>query len=375
MAATNSPQYPEWQVGVEIDHVNAGRTHLRSMFSEAHLAPSSVEMTLLESLAVILGPVAYSYQRAPAAVVEHLMGLYGVRRHQGRKAVGKAKFTISTGTAMETIPAGTHLRYHLDDYSGALDFFTTETTTIITSESVVGEAWIEAAEPGTIYNDLPIGIPLQTVNYHMHIQSVELSMRTRGGEPVETNASFDERSRAMLSRQVRALVYAEQFEDAVITREDVGRAFAVNNYDAGTATNAIGHISLAVTDTTGYALPEYIKEEIQAELQAQVMGSISVHVIDPTYTTVGITVTVEADPGTNHADVQAAVVEELEKRLDPMKWDWWGTITGTDIATWVDDVVGVARVITVPASNIVLGGVAPLPLPGVMTVTVNESTR
>lgn len=375
MAATNSPQYPEWRAGVEIDHVNAARTHLQSMFPEATLNPNSVEMTLLESEAVILGPVALAYQRAPAAVVEHLMGLYGLRRHNGRKAVGKVKFQVSTGTAMESIPSGTHLRYYVDDYTGALDFFTTETITVITTDSIYGEAWIEAAGTGTVYNDVPVGAPIQTVDYHMNIQAVEISVRTRAGEDPETDASFDERARAMLSRQTRAIVYAEQFEDVALTREEVGRAFAVNNYDADTNATTIGHISVAVTDNTGLQLAQNVKDEILSTLQSQVMASITVHVIDPAYTTVGVAVTVEAAPGTNHADVQAAVVAELERRLDPMTWDWWGTITPLDIATWIDDVVGVARVITVPAADITLTGVAPLPLPGTMTVTVNEYTR
>lgn len=374
MAASTSPQYPEWVPGVEIDHVSAANTHLRAMFPEAALAPSSIESVLQESLIVELGPVALAHQSAPAAVVEHLMALYGIYRYEGRKAVGKARFRVSTGTPLVSIPAGTHLRYVIDDFAGALDFFTTESVNILTSESLEADVHIEAAENGTIYNGVLAGSIVDMVDYMMPVESIVISETTRAGDNRESNDSFEERARAMLSRQTSALVYAEQFEAAALTREEVGRAFPVNNYDSATNTSKTGHITVAVTDIAGRALSTADKEAILYDLQSQVLSSLVVHVRDPTYTTVNLSVVVEAMPGTNHADVQAAVVRELESRLDPMLWDWWDTITNLDIASWIDDVAGVARVVSVPAS-ITLSGVAPLPLPGAINVVVNETTR
>lgn len=374
MAATPSPQYNEWVPGVEIDHVGAARTHLASVLSEASLNPSSVEMTVVEALAVLLGPVALSFQRAPAAIVEHFMGLYSLRRFEGRRAVGKARFRVSGGTPMVSIPSGTQIRYNVDDYAGSLDFITTEDIVILTQESLEGEAWIEATEYGTAYNGVPAGATLDTVNYMMQVSAVEVAVTTRAGENRETDLSFEERSRAMLSRQTSAIVYADQFEAATLTREEVGRAFAVNNWDAGTATSKTGHVTVAVTDTTGQVLTPDQKDEIQHELQSQVLASLVVHVVNPAYTTVNLSVTVEAKPGTNHAEVQAGVDAELKRRLDPMRWDWWNTITNIDIASWIDDVAGVARVVGVPA-GITLAGVAPLPLPGTFNITVNGATR
>lgn len=374
MAAIPSPQYPEWVPGVEIDHVGAARAHLISALPEASLNPSSVEMTVIESLAVLLGPVALSFQRAPAAIVEHFMGLYSLRRFEGRKAVGKARFRVTSGASMVAIPSGTPLRFTVDDYAGSLDFYTTEDIVILTQESLEGEAWIEAAEAGTAYNGVPAGASLDTVNYMLQVSSVQVSVATRAGENRESDLSFEERSRAMLSRQTSAIVYADQFEAATLTREEVGRAFAVNNWDAATATTKTGHVSVAVTDTTGQVLPLAAREEIKHDLQSQVLASLVVHVINPAYTTVNLDVTVEAAPGTNHAEVQAAVIAELRRRLDPMRWDWWNTITNIDIASWVDDVTGVARVVTVPV-GLTLGGVAPLPLPGVFNITVNGASR
>lgn len=374
MAASASPQYPEWVPGVEIDHVTAARTHLRSIFPEASLNPNSVEMTLIESLAVELGPVALAHQSVPAAVVEHLMALYGVYRYSGRKAVGKARFRVSSAADRVNIPRGTHLRYNVDDYAGALDFYTTETINISTSETLEADAYIEAAENGTIYNGVLADSPLDTVDYMMDVEAVSISETTRAGEDREDNDSFEERARSMLSRQTSALVYAEQFRAAALVREEVGRAFPVNNYDAATQTSKTGHVTVAVTDNTGLPIPPAEREAILAELQSQVVASLVVHVTDPTYTTVNVSVVVEAAPGTNHAEVQAAVRAELERRLDPMRWDWWSTITNLDLASWIDEVPGVARIISVPTA-ITLTGVAPLPRAGAITVVVNDTTR
>jgi hypothetical protein len=374
VAAIPSPQYPEWTAGDEVDHVGAARQHLQTVFSEASLNPSSLEMTLLEAFAVVLGPVAVSFQKAPAAIMEHFMGLYAMRRYEGRKAVGKVKFRVSDAEPMVTIPSGTQLRRSFSDFAGALDFYTTEDVVIYTTETLEGEAWMEAAEFGTAYNGVNSGTPLETVNYMLQVDSIAVSETTRAGDDQESDASFEERSRAMLGRQTAALVFADQFESAALTREEVGRAVTINNWKADTATSVTGNVTVAVTDTTGNPLPPASRDAIRSYMQAQVLASLVVHVVDPNYTTVNLTVTVEAAPGTNHAEVATAVQDELTRRLDPMRWRWWSTITNLDIATWIDDVTGVARVVTVPA-GVTLTGVAPLPRPGVFTVNVNAATR
>lgn len=374
MAAYGSPQYPQWQVATEIDHVSAARTHLRAVMPEALLNPSSVEMTLIEALAVMIGPIAMSFQNAPQAVSEHYMGLHSLYRYAGRKARGKALIKLSPSAAKADIPSGTHLRYVVDDYSAALDFYTTEQITIIATDSLEREVHIEAAEIGTAYNGVSKGARLQSINYLLQVQSIVVTETTYDGEDEESDASFEERSRALLSRQTAAITHAEQFEAVALTRPEVGRAFTVNNYDAATGTTATGHVTVAVTNNSGKALLTAEKDAILLDFQRQALASLVIHVVDPSYNTINITLTVEAAVGTNHDLVRQAVIDELTRRLDPMRWDWWTTITGLDMASWVDDVPGVARVITVPPS-ISLTGVAPLPLPGVIDVTVNPATR
>ena len=104
------------------------------------------------------------------------------------------------------------------------------------------------------------------------------------------------------------------------------------------------------------------------------MASLQVHVIDANYTTINPTVIVEAAPGATLSIVEAAVRDQLTRWLSPTTWDWWPEITPYDYVSTLDDVAGVARVITVPQTT-TLGGVAPLPKLGTITVQVNPSTR
>ena len=80
-----------------------------------------------------------------------------------------------------------------------------------------------------------------------------------------------------------------------------------------------------------------------------------IHTTTPNYTVVNITVTVEAIPGANTADVEEAVRKELDRRLKPGTWDGWNNISGLDIATWVDDVPGVGKTSIAVALGKVLG--------------------
>lgn len=384
MVFYNSPSYEQWVPGIEIDHVGAARAHLASTLPEASLSPASVEMTVLEAMAVMLGPVAMAYQAAPAAVMEHVMAYYGLTRTPGQPAKGRARFRASASAPRVEIPQGTVLRYFLNDQAGVLEFKTTEPLTILTADSVVGEAHIEATEIGTSHNGVPVGARLDTTDYFMDIEYVNVSVRTRFGEDRESNASFEERALAMLARQSTALNHADQFGSAALTRPEVGRVQVVDNWNPnlGTPVNgvrpggrAVGHVTVAVTGIDGSPLLEPDREALQVWLQEMALASLAIHVVAPNYSFVDIEVTVEATAAANLAAVQAAVTDELARRLNPLTWDWWPTISALDIASWVDDVPGVARVVAVPSNGFTLPGIAPLPQRRSLVVNVDKFSR
>ena len=374
MAATYD--YDQWIMGQEVNIAQNAIAHLKTMLPEASVSPASTEAHLIESLAIMIGPIMSAHQVLPSRVVDHLMTLYGLERYPGYRAEGKVRVTVNPTATEVRLPAGTVLRHYLASSNELREYRTVEDLLILPAESITGEVRVEATSVGTEHNGLPVGASLDAVDsYFIDIDRFEISESPRGGEGPESNESWWERSRAQLERQVSTLVVPDQFRSAALTRGEVNRAYVLDLYDPAAPTvEAPGHVTLAVTDSEGLPLTPRERPDLEKWLQDQAMASLQVHVIDATYTTINPTVVVEAAPGATLSIVEAAVRDQLTRWLSPTTWEWWPEITPYDYVSALDDVAGVARVITVP-SKVSLTGKAPLPKLGTMTVTVNPSTR
>lgn len=374
MAATYN--YDQWIMGQEINITQNAVAHLKTMLPEASVSPASTEATLIETLSIMVGPIMAAHQVLPSRVVDHLMTLYGLERYPGYRAEGKVRVTVNPTATEVKLPAGTVLRHYLASSNELREYRTVEDLLILPAESITGEVRVEATSVGTEHNGLPVGASLDAVDsYFIDVDRFEISDTPRGGEGPESNESWWERSRAQLERQVSTLVVPDQFRSAALTRGEVNRAYVLNLYNPAAPTvEAPGHVTLAVTDSEGLPLTPRERPELEKWLQDQAMASLQVHVIDATYTTINPTVIVEATPGATLSVVETAVREQLARWLSPVTWAWWPEITPYDYVSALDDVAGVARVITVPAKT-TLTGVAPLPKLGTITVQVKPSTR
>ena len=374
MAATYD--YDQWIMGQEVNITQNAVAHLKTMLPEASISPASTEATLIETLSIMVGPIMAAHQVLPSRVVDHLMTLYGLERYPGYRAEGKVRVTVNPTATEVKLPAGTVLRHYLASSNELREYRTVEDLLILPAESITGEVRIEATSVGTEHNGLPVGASLDAVDsYFIDVDRFEISETPRGGEGPESNESWWERSRAQLERQVSALVVPDQFRSAALTRGEVNRAYVLDLYNPAAPTvEAPGHVTLAVTDSEGLPLTPRERPDLEKWLQDQAMASLQVHVIDASYTTINPTVVVEAVPGATLSVVEAAVRDQLARWLSPTTWEWWPEITPYDYVSALDDVAGVARVITVP-SKVALTGKAPLPKLGTVTVTVNPSTR
>ena len=374
MAATYN--YDQWIMGQEVNIAQNAVAHLKTMLPEASISPASTEAHLIETLAIMVGPIMAAHQVLPSRVVDHLMTLYGLERYPGYRAEGKVRVTVNPTATEVKLPTGTVLRHYLASSNELREYRTVEDLLILPAESITGEVRVEATTVGTEHNGLPAGATLDPVDaYFIDIDRFEISETPRGGEGPESNESWWERSRAQLERQVSTLVVPDQFRSAALTRGEVNRAYVLDLYNPAAPTvEAPGHVTLAVTDSEGLPLTPRERPDLEKWLQDQAMASLQVHVIDATYTTINPTVVVEAIPGATLSVVEAAVRDQLARWLSPTTWEWWPEITPYDYVSALDDVAGVARVITVPA-KVSLTGKAPLPKLGTVTVTVNPSTR
>lgn len=333
------------------------------------------EVVLLESLAQMTTILAFAVQQAPEQLLEHLMRIYGIIRDDGAPTRSVALFEVSGTESVYEIPAGTTLRATIEATGETVDFETRGSLQIDTANSRTGAQPIIAQENGANFNGIPAGTTLSVQGSLPFLERVTLRDPTVGGRDEETDANFQGRASAVLSRQVATIVVAEHFQLAALEQPGVGRAKDIDLYDPTDSSTppgqSAGHISVAVADIYGQPLSAEEKDDIREELRAQALASLIIHVIDPDYTDVSLDITVQANSGATVEAVEANVTARLERFLSPSRWDWSDTIEQFSLVAQVSAVPGVQRVISAPA-NISLPGLAPLPRPQNINVTVTE---
>lgn len=358
------------EFGGEQDLVNTAIAHAQVALPEWQPRESNTEIVLLESLALILGVEALALQVLPGQIVEQLMSLYGVTRHNGFNAEGQARFQVAGSAPLQSIPAGARLRYTLEDTEETVDFLTVEAVEIITTETLFGTAQIEAEESGVEGNGIPVGATLELVDPLSFVDDVTVSVQTSGGESDEEDEDFQARAAAVLSRLNSTLVIPDNFTDVALSDPRVSRARTLDLFNpAGTPkTPVAGHVTIAVVGDDGLPLSTEIMETLRADIESQALASLSIHVIPPTITAVNITCTVRNAPGYLEATTREDIKATLADWLSPANWDWEPTIDSNAVIGKLYEIPSVRAVITV-SPTITLPGDAPLPNLG--TVTVN----
>lgn len=357
------------QFGGEPDLVDAAVTRMASILPEWVPRAGNTEMVLLESMAVMLGPLIMSLQIAPTVMVESYMALQGVLRDDGRKATLTLDLIVSPTAQEKIIPSGTRFRIDVDGSGNTVDVLTTDTV-IIAAEDTRGYVPAEAELPGIDLNGLPDSTPVAAVDALPFVESIITSDEVTPGADPEEDESFLARASAHMARQNSTLVNPLNFQYAVAGQLDVGRALVLNNYNPATpSVEAAGHVTVVATNVVGNPLLEVRTNELKTWLAAQALASLTIHVIPPTYTHVDLAVTVRKSASAEASDVEIAVEEALRGAVGFRTWDWSNTLTGYRLVSLLSQVTGVVEVITVPA-DINLPGDAPMPIVDNVTVTV-----
>ena len=359
------------QYGTESDLVEAAVTHIQSVLPDWEPQQGNTEVVLLQALALMLGPEIMAIQMLGDRVIEGVMSLYGVTRSAGTAATGRVQFTVTNSNPTQVIPLGSRLRLIVGSTGETVDLLTTEELQIITSEALTGEVNVIAELVGDTSNGMPAGTSVSTVTALPFVESAVLALPMGGGAGEESDGSFFGRAASTLARQVSTLVQPQQFEYAALTRTEVGRAKAFDNYNpAVPGSPQFGHLTVAVADQAGQAVSAGVMTDIENWLTSQAIASMLVHVIAPTYTTVNLNITVKADVGQTAAAVKANVEAALREWLSPVTWPWDSTVEQYAMISVVGNAAGVKSVTTVP-STIALAGKAPLPTVGTINITVN----
>jgi hypothetical protein len=167
-------------------------------------------------------------------------------------------------------------------------------------------------------------------------------------------------------------VRPSHFTAAALENPLVTRAFVLDNHD-GVAANQLGHVAVAVAGAGGVALGAGDKAAIEADLEDRAQVNLDVHVINPTVTAVAVTATVRRVAGYTDDAVEANVTAAINAYLDPDTWEWGSTVRRNELIAVIDRAEGVdfVDVLTAPAADVVLPGVAPLADAGVLDITVD----
>lgn len=345
---------------------------------ELTLREGSMEVLLIESVALEIAEAVTAINRLPGAVAEAVLHLVGVDKDYGAPATATA--TITFGDSLgHRVPAGT--RIYLPLAGGSVVTFLVEPPDLVIASGVTSGVVNLISNTNTAAgNGVAAGTALTLADPVPYIDSVVLATAVADGRDPETTDSWRDRGVATLSRLTSTLVLPRHFEEAALANVNVGRALAIDLYQPGLGHSPgadPGHITVCVLATDGTALSSGTKTAIQADLDSQAAAMLIVHVTDITVVTVAAAVHVVALPGYDTTVVQTSINQTLTAYLNPLLWNFGRSIYLNEVISLVDRVPGVDRVVTVTiagsAADYALTDPTSLPKAGALTITVDAA--
>lgn len=332
------------------------------------LRPGRTEVALLEAEALIAVEAIFALNRLPTAMAIIQARLAGVIRSEGTFAAATATFIMSDSVG-HTVPAGTRVRL----VTGTdVVTFATDVDFVVAPAATTGAVAVTATSVGTAPNGTAVATTLEPLDSLFFVDLVTLATSPTGGTDPEGVTDWLTRAGQRFARLTSVLVLPSHFLAAALEDVRVIRAFVIDKWDATLPGYALGHATVAVSGAGGVALSAPVKTEITATLSALTRADLTVHVVDPTITTVAVTASVVAKTTHTAAAVIANVTAALTAYLSPDTWAWGSTVYRNELFSLIDRAEGVERVvsITVPAADVALAGVAPLAQVGAISVTV-----
>jgi hypothetical protein len=361
--------------------------------------PGNVESVLLEANGQIAAEVVDQAAQVDPAVFAYFgQSILGIAIRDAIPATGLVDFTFDAGF-VGNVPAGTTVAFpNPDGNSYAFvtddDVFTdaTHTTSVTGLES--------GPDPN---GSQGVGQLIDTVD---GVSSLAMNLAASGGVAEETTDEYVDRLADALTILAPRPILPQDFATMARQVPGVGRAVAIDLLQPPASAGGYGQprgaepngttpvercVTVAITAEDGTAPSASLMQTVWALLDANREVNFLEYVIPPAYTAIDVQATVHPYPGYIAAEVKAAAEAMLADWLDPNAWGSeatgeetsWATDTKVRIYEAVDYLnraAGVFYVVSVQVKrsvdsvwsnvDIVLPGVAPLPMPGALTVTV-----
>ena len=338
---------------------------------EGHL-----EVAMIEVFSRLVAENRDVASAVPASIFRYFgTSLMGIPPVDAASALARSTWTVVNDLGY-TIDAGTLVGYQLASDRQAY-FRTVDPVTIAPGQTTTasGEVLLRAISPGAAYNGLPAG-PVRLVDALAFVSTVTATETTAGGIDAETAEAYLDRLRQELRLLTPRPIVPNDF--AVLARRIAGvdRSIAIDGYNPANGTyDNERMVTVALADVLGNPVPDTVRAEVEAYLEAQREVNFVVHTIGPRYTTVDVAATLKALPGFDIETVRAAAIQTLRDYLDPKSWDWSVVVRKNELISILDRVEGVQYVdaVTTPADNIILQGVATLVRAGALNISVQPA--
>jgi hypothetical protein len=411
------PEYLELPLVDDADAlVELGVDYLQASVPGLVARPGNVETVLLEANGQIGAEVVAQAALVAPVIFAYLgQNLLGIAIQEAEPARANCTVTFAAD-AIVTVPADSLVSVPHPD--GNLYAFGFDEDVVSPSGGGDVLTTLTALEPGAAANGA-YG-PAELVDVLDGVELVQIAPPAAGGADEESEDDYlDRLAEAMLILAPRPILPEDH---ATLARqvEGVGRALAIDLLLPGsTDTSTSGEAgkapvvrdpneptpipaasktteprctTVAVTAEDGTTPPRALMDEVWALLDGNREVNFLNYVIAPTYTTVDVQATVMAHPGYLPADVLEQAESSLAEWLNPAMWGGspgtedvsgeWAQSTSARLFEAVDYLnraEGVHYVVGVQlrkaggvfaAADVPIAGLAPLPLPGAFTITV-----
>lgn len=314
-------------------------------------------------------------------------------RYFGQSLVGVEPIEASRATAVTTwtaidsagytIPAGTVVAFRVAG-DELVPFEVVQDRVIPPGQTVASNVQISAVQEGS----RPSGLgpeDLELIDALSFVDTLTANAASSGGVDAEPMEDYLDRLRAELRLLAPRPILPQDFAVAARRVAGVHRALAINLFDPETGTyDNERTVTVAVVDVDGLPLGQEVKDDVISILDAQREVNFIVHVIDPDYTSVDVSVEVKLRLDEDPALVEESIELALNQVIGPATWAggnlsppvWQpgsGVVRYLEIAALVLGVPGVEYIIDLKldgaTQDVVLFGDAPLPEIGTLSVT------
>ena len=386
-----------------------GIDHLETQLPGWIASPANIETLLLEGSGQIASELADAASSAPPEAMSFIgQTIYNVPIQQGIEAMGNATLTFSPTTPALTIPEGTELT--VPSPSGEDILFLTDRDISAAAGGGSFDLMVIASEAGIDGNGCFGEADLVEVIDGLESFIVET---TDGGADPELPEDYLNRLTQLLVTLAPRPIVPRDFAVMASLVPGVGRVSVIDLYQPGTSDNVAPLTvegtplpagagvantprccSVIVTAEDGSAPTQALMHAVWVALDAQREVNFLEYVVPPKYTTIDLQATVVAYPNFNAVDAKANAEASVREWLSPLGWGQPGGLADdplfvTDTKVRIYEAIdylnrggGVWYVKTVQTriaggsyagTDLTLPGIAPLPLPGSITVTVDPS--